>query len=70
MRPLTVGVLAVLLAVALASDQPYFIRGNSAVQQTYSFGYDTTSGHKDDGQPRLMREEQRLEDGTVIGRYG
>lgn len=40
----------------------------------YEFGYDTATGSQDKktqrGEPRLMREESRLEDGTVIGRYG
>jgi len=45
----------------------------------YQFGFDTTSSERGPKEgaseqakrsPRLMREESRLEDGTVIGRYG
>ncbi|XP_015787728.1 uncharacterized protein LOC107364801 isoform X2 [Tetranychus urticae] len=67
-------------AVSLVLPSPYhFVLGTSNGingTSTYNFGYDTRdhpggsgSGAVDNG-PRLMREETRLPDGTVIGRYG
>ncbi|XP_076319639.1 uncharacterized protein LOC143230562 [Tachypleus tridentatus] len=57
--------LALLLPLATAT-QSYFKIGPLGTD-TYSFGYDVNEPRE---APRLLREETRLEDGTVIGRYG
>lgn len=44
----------------------YFIVGGDGEKKTYSFGFDSIA--KD--APRLLREEIRRPDGTVVGRYG
>ncbi|RWS05161.1 cell wall protein IFF6-like protein, partial [Dinothrombium tinctorium] len=56
----------ILIITAAFGLNYYFVIGSNGTQ-TYQFGYDTT---QQDGAPRLMREEGRLSDGTVIGRYG
>ena len=76
---LTTLINTLVIVVAFGGD-PYFVIGQNG-PQTYKFGYDTrpketpptagpTRAPESPGVPRLMREESRLEDGTVVGRYG
>ncbi|RWS22665.1 uncharacterized protein B4U80_08825 [Leptotrombidium deliense] len=57
---------ALLTSIAFALNY-YFVIGTDG-PSTYQFGYDTPPDNN--GAPRLMREEGRMADGTVIGRYG
>lgn len=67
----TIYLLTIVVGLVLGS--PYhFVLGTNGSSSTYNFGYDTRdqSGDGEEHGPRLMREETRLADGTVVGRYG
>ncbi|XP_074593245.1 uncharacterized protein LOC141848985 isoform X2 [Brevipalpus obovatus] len=74
---MAVGLYIITIAISLVYAGSYhFVLGENG-SSTYNFGYDTNhessdadGNNKQDHGPRLMREETRLADGTVVGRYG
>lgn len=61
--------LTVTVALTWAGSYHFVLGSNGS--STYNFGYDTKQEHEGvEAGPRLMREETRLSDGTVVGRYG